>query len=866
MPIPYDDVEFFDHRAAPAGHTARDMALVGRVEDLESGGVTSVDLSAIQDQLDAQAAVDVAQAAVDAANEAVDDAQTAALADKEDAGLAATLDAALQTQITANADLNTAQQAAITANIAAIAALQVSIVKPDYEAAESDAAGILNKKPFDLYVGDINPATGSLPAANKGNYFIALDNGEIDGLVVVKDKAYRCDVNDSVAGDSANWSRSDQHDKTILLDAAEIAYSFKENKYWLAPTDAKNVWPNRGTLGGVVEVGSAIATQGAYYFDPVDTAGSNSYVTIADNPFDFTATGEGFIAVAFRFNAVTLSSANPRIVRSITGNQGFECYVRSDGDLQLIVGNGTTLSFVLAGGLVIGTDYVFMLHFKAQMIRVQVSDAHGVSIVDELVDTSARDDITPATELTIFGGPSGKWIEGELGDILIGTSPPEFNQQFIDAMKMRAEGSSQKRRIVEAAYLGKMYGDRIDVGQILEKDIRDGDDITDAINEAVEWAGDRKSEVYIPSTYGFGIVNSEIDLKRCNVKGFGTSHDGQDGGTQIRFASGGFVSSIPSNWGFSVENMTIKGAGVAVDATGAEIGEGLLAGQVLIDCRGQNAPRLNNLKLGEVGGGTWDQALENGDGAWIDPGVCLLFDAHDTSTVETHYSNFNDIFMEKMDIGAYFPDSGVTGGHKFTGGRIWRANKNGIGFEIGDGVGNIKLDSVYLETGSTTWNIIAAVRSKSSSLTIDSPRSEISVVSGGTAPGLWIRNGAGTHTVIGGAWSGRHIKEDNNPDDNVFIGNFKRNIDSLYATETLQNALYGSLPNVRKLNFLHNTSTQKSMALDANGGVMFDDDLLALAKDYLASPVYADQATAATGGVVAGSLFRTSDGQLFVKT
>ena len=144
MPIPYDDVEFFDHRAAPAGHTARDMALVGRVEDLESGGVTSVDLSAIQDQLDAQAAVDVAQAAVDAANEAVDDAQTAALADKEDAGLAATLDAALQTQITANADLNTAQQAAITANIAAIAALQVSIVKPDYEAAESDAAGILN--------------------------------------------------------------------------------------------------------------------------------------------------------------------------------------------------------------------------------------------------------------------------------------------------------------------------------------------------------------------------------------------------------------------------------------------------------------------------------------------------------------------------------------------------------------------------------------------------------------------------------------------------------------------------------------------------------------------------------------------------
>ena len=154
MPIPYDDVEYFDHRAAPAGHTARDMALVGRVEGLESGGVTSVDLSAIQDQLDAQEAVDVAQAAVDVANQAVNDAQQAQLdainlTGKEDAGVAATLDAALQAQITANADLNTAQQAAITANIAAIAALQASIVKPDWYAAESDAAGILNKPDLD---------------------------------------------------------------------------------------------------------------------------------------------------------------------------------------------------------------------------------------------------------------------------------------------------------------------------------------------------------------------------------------------------------------------------------------------------------------------------------------------------------------------------------------------------------------------------------------------------------------------------------------------------------------------------------------------------------------------------------------------
>ena len=53
MPIPYDDVEFFDHRAAPAGHTARDMALVRRVDALEfSSGVAGGSLAQqLQDQI-----------------------------------------------------------------------------------------------------------------------------------------------------------------------------------------------------------------------------------------------------------------------------------------------------------------------------------------------------------------------------------------------------------------------------------------------------------------------------------------------------------------------------------------------------------------------------------------------------------------------------------------------------------------------------------------------------------------------------------------------------------------------------------------------------------------------------------------------
>ena len=128
MPIPYDDVEYFDHRASGAGHTARDMALLRRVEDLESGGGGgTVDLTAIQSQLDAQAAVDAAQEAVDVANKAVDDAQTLAINNKEDAGVAATLDALIKAQADAADALNTAQQTQLDAADTLAAAQQLEI-------------------------------------------------------------------------------------------------------------------------------------------------------------------------------------------------------------------------------------------------------------------------------------------------------------------------------------------------------------------------------------------------------------------------------------------------------------------------------------------------------------------------------------------------------------------------------------------------------------------------------------------------------------------------------------------------------------------------------------------------------------------
>ena len=208
MPIPYDDVEYFDHRAAPAGHTARDMALVGRVDALESGG-GGADLTAIQSQLDAQAAVDAAQEAVDVANKAVDDAQQLQidaidLTGKEDAGVAATLDAALQAQITANADLNTAQQAAITANIAAIAALQASIVKPDYEAAESDAAGILNKP--------------DLTQSETYNVAKAAASGYVKGVSRILWNGYQYILNTDAALQAARGN-TDTVDQTVLPSA-----------------------------------------------------------------------------------------------------------------------------------------------------------------------------------------------------------------------------------------------------------------------------------------------------------------------------------------------------------------------------------------------------------------------------------------------------------------------------------------------------------------------------------------------------------------------------------------------------------------------------------------------------------------------
>ena len=166
MAIPYADGEFYKRNAPPAGHSARDMVLAARVTELEDSGGAA--LASLQDQIDANDAVDAAQQAivdtnaatnaaqqsqldandaVDAAqqaqidaNDAVDAAQQALIDGKEDIGVADALDFALENQIIANADLAAAQQAQIDAADALAAAQQAEIDAADALAASQQAA------------------------------------------------------------------------------------------------------------------------------------------------------------------------------------------------------------------------------------------------------------------------------------------------------------------------------------------------------------------------------------------------------------------------------------------------------------------------------------------------------------------------------------------------------------------------------------------------------------------------------------------------------------------------------------------------------------------------------------------------------
>ena len=625
----------------------------------------------------------------------------------------------------------------------------------------------------------------------------------------------------------------------------DLLSNFSSHAWWLAPTDAGTAWRNRGSNGGIAELGSNASVSGSHFFDPIDTTGSNSYVTLSENPFDFSNTGESFIALSFQYAGVTSSTANPRLVRAIDSDQGIECYIEAAGTIKVIIGDGTTVSFTSTTSIQTDTDYIFLLHYKEQALRVAVLDMYGVLVIDDTFDTSIRDNFTPTVSPTIFGGPSGKWVEGELGDILIGTTPPTIDGSFIQAMAMRSGAGSEKRKLFEQVNLYRVGRERINISEITDGEVVGGENITDALNEAVSYAGDTKLEIYVPAIDGIAEVSSGIDLKRCDIAGAGLSHDGVLGGSKIKFLAGGFYSSIPSNAGFAIQNMVIKGAAT-------------LAGQRLIDFTGQNAPQARNLSLEEVGGGTWDALANDGYGAWTDPGVCMYFKESDGGT-ETHYSNFQDIFMEKFDIGAYFPASTKNGGHGFTGGRVWRANPNGIGFEFEDGVGDILLSRVYLETGSTTWDITAAIRSKGYGITVLHPRSEIVRQGPATPPGLWTLPGAGEHVVIGGVWSGFQFTEHNDPDDNIVIGNIKR------TGTTYQNALHGSLPKVRKVNLLHQTSTVKALALDGNGGLTFDGAAVAMADLISSAPEYADDAAAGVGGLTEGDVYVTTAGAVMRK-
>ena len=223
--------------------------------------------TALQAEIDAAEAVNTAQQAQLDAADTLNTAQTAAINNKEDAGVAATLDAAIQAQVTANATLNTAQQTAITANIAAIAALQASIVKPDYEAAESDAAGILNKPEIDNSVGRYEYLHIST----------AFDlNAEIDEDFAKGFLSVGSHVETHSYYESSNYSdglRRGNARYTVIADASATVDNCKYiqgNGYQLEylGTEKINVF-QAGALGNISYVAAELPTAGATNADVV---------------------------------------------------------------------------------------------------------------------------------------------------------------------------------------------------------------------------------------------------------------------------------------------------------------------------------------------------------------------------------------------------------------------------------------------------------------------------------------------------------------------------------------------------------------------------------------------------------------------
>lgn len=325
------------------------------------------------------------------------------------------------------------------------------------------------------------------------------------------------------------------------------------------------------------------------------------------------------------------------------------------------------------------------------------------------------------------------------------------------------------------------------------------DGVTDdrqAILDAIDSAeGDRRL-ICIPEGEG-AVSSSEIDLQATSLMGHGIDQASARGGSTLTFLEGGLYSSVPTSRGFSIEDLYIQGnkeeSQAATDT-----------GQILVDYSGQNYPYMSNVRIAKG-----DEALRLQEGA--------------NPAFECHYGRFFGIDLERCNILLNMPDSIRNGGHAFYGGRWWRAYENGFAAYIGVGVNNVSFNSIWFESGSTTWNIADVIRSYGSSIDVSYPRMETVSLPGSTPIGLHVMPGAGRHRIWGGSWSsGFHLH-----DENVGLTPGVSGVTEVYSeikhfNSNVPNVRYGIMARQREITLVRDNGIEHFLTVSNTGQLLFD--------------------------------------------
>ncbi len=187
-------------------------------------------------------------------------------------------------------------------------------------------------------------------------------------------------------------------------------YEFEENSGGTAGDSTAN--NNDGSLTNA-PVWDGDAAVGDYALDFAQDAGSNAFVTVADDAsFDFS----GDFSVAFWYNASSPPGGNAGIVGQYTAGNGFAVYATSDGNLQFLVEGGSgSVNNQYAGGFISDGDW-------HHVVAVRSGDNFQM-YVDGVSNTATTSAIgSPnSTEALFIGGGSTSDYEGKLDDVRIYT-------------------------------------------------------------------------------------------------------------------------------------------------------------------------------------------------------------------------------------------------------------------------------------------------------------------------------------------------------------------------------------------------------------------------------------------------------------